>query len=262
MGVSDISSVPASPTPASPAPSGSKTAAAKSSAARVPAEKAKPHYHDHRERMRDRLIAGDADGFLDYELLEYVLGFGRRDSTKELAKDLIAKFGSLPAVLAAESPALKGVRGLGDTGLATLKFVRACAVRMLQKQVLNRPVLSSWRSVEDYLHASMGHIIHEQFRVLFLNNKNILIADEVLGDGTVNHAPVYVRDIIKRALELGATALVLVHNHPSGDPKPSRDDIAMTQEIVEAARRLGISVHDHVIVAGESHASFKSLGLL
>jgi DNA repair protein RadC len=223
---------------------------------------AKPHYHDHRERMRVRLMAGEADAFHDYELLEYVLGFGRRDSTKELAKDLIARFGSLPAVLAAEPPALKGIKGLGDTGLATLKFIEACAVRMLQKQVLNRPILSSWRSVEDYLHASMSHIIHEQFRVLFLNNKNILIADEVLSEGTVNHAPVYVRDIIKRALELGATALVLVHNHPSGDPKPSRDDIAMTQEIVEAAKRLSISVHDHVIIAQEGHASFKSLGLL
>jgi DNA repair protein RadC len=223
---------------------------------------AKPHYHDHRERMRVRLMAGEAAAFHDYELLEYVLGFGRRDSTKELAKDLIARFGSLPAVLAAEPPALKGIKGLGDTGLATLKFIEACAVRMLQKQVLNRPILSSWRSVEDYLHASMSHIIHEQFRVLFLNNKNILIADEVLSEGTVNHAPVYVRDIIKRALELGATALVLVHNHPSGDPKPSRDDIAMTQEIVEAARRLSISVHDHVIIAQEGHASFKSLGLL
>jgi DNA repair protein RadC len=223
---------------------------------------AKPHYHDHRERMRVRLMAGEADAFHDYELLEYVLGFGRRDSTKELAKDLIARFGSLPAVLAAEPPALKGIKGLGDTGLATLKFIEACAVRMLQKQVLNRPILSSWRSVEDYLHASMSHIIHEQFRVLFLNNKNILIADEVLSEGTVNHAPVYVRDIIKRALELGATALVLVHNHPSGDPKPSRDDITMTQEIVEAAKRLSISVHDHVIIAQEGHASFKSLGLL
>jgi DNA repair protein RadC len=223
---------------------------------------AKPHYHDHRERMRVRLMAGEASAFHDYELLEYVLGFGRRDSTKELAKDLIARFGSLPAVLAAEPPALKGIKGLGDTGLATLKFIEACAVRMLQKQVLNRPILSSWRSVEDYLHASMSHIIHEQFRVLFLNNKNILIADEVLSEGTVNHAPVYVRDIIKRALELGATALVLVHNHPSGDPKPSRDDIAMTQEIVEAAKRLSISVHDHVIIAQEGHASFKSLGLL
>jgi DNA repair protein RadC len=222
----------------------------------------KPHFHDHRARMRARLVAGESDAFHDYELLEYVLGFGRRDSTKELAKDLITRFGSLPGVLAAEPPALNGIKGLGDTGVATIKFIEACALRMLQKQVLNRPILSSWRSVEDYLHASMSHIIHEQFRVLFLNNKNFLIADEVLSEGTVNHAPVYVRDIIKRALELGATALVLVHNHPSGDPKPSRDDIAMTQEIVEAAKRLSISVHDHVIIAREGHASFKSLGLL
>lgn len=226
------------------------------------ATKVKPHHAGHRDRMRERLMAGDAQGFLDYELLEYVLGFGRRDDTKELAKNLMTRFGSLPAVLAAEPEALKGIKGLGDTGVATLKFIEACALRMLQKQVLNRPVLSSWRSVEDYLQASMGHIIHERFRVLFLNNKNILIADEVLSEGTVNHAPVYVRDIIKRALELGSTAIILVHNHPSGDAQPSRDDITMTQEIVEAARRLNIHVHDHIIVAREGQLSFKNLGLL
>jgi DNA repair protein RadC len=230
--------------------------------ARASGKAPRPHFHDHRERMRTRLLAGEGDAFHDYELLEYVLGFGRRDDTKALAKDLIARFGSLPGVLAAEPSALKGIKGLGDTGLATLKFIEACAVRLLQKQVLNRPILSSWRSVEDYLHARMSHIIHEQFRVLFLNNKNILIADETLSEGTVDHAPVYVRDIIKRALELGATALILVHNHPSGDATPSRDDIVMTQEIVEAGKRLGISIHDHVIVAGTGHASFKSLGLL
>ncbi len=222
----------------------------------------KPHHVGHRDRMRERLIAGAGDAFLDYELLEYVLGFGRRDDTKELAKNLITQFGSLPAVLAAEPEALKGFKGLGETGMATLKFVEACALRMLQKQVLNRPVLSSWRSVEDYLQAAMSHIIHEQFRVLFLNNKNILIADELISEGTVNHAPVYVRDIIKRALELGATALILVHNHPSGDAKPSREDIAMTQEIVEAAKRLTLSVHDHIIVARTGQVSFKSMGLL
>jgi DNA repair protein RadC len=229
--------------------------------AQTPAAKTS-HRHGHRDRMRERLVAGESDAFLDYELLEYVLGFGRRDDTRELAKILIARFGSLPAVLAAEAEALKGIKGLGDTGVATLKFVEACALRMLQKQVLNRPVLSSWRSVEDYLQASMGHIIHERFRVLFLNNKNILIADEILSEGTVNHTPVYVRDIMKRALELGATALVLVHNHPSGDAKPSRDDISLTQEIVEAARRLQISIHDHIIVAREGQVSFKNLGLM
>jgi DNA repair protein RadC len=220
------------------------------------------HRHGHRDRMRERLVAGESDAFLDYELLEYVLGFGRRDDTRELAKILIARFGSLPAVLAAEPEALKGIKGLGDTGVATLKFVEACALRMLQKQVLNRPVLSSWRSVEDYLQASMSHIIYERFRVLFLNNKNILIADEILSEGTVNHTPVYVRDIMKRALELGATALILVHNHPSGDAQPSRDDINLTQEIVEAARRLQISIHDHIIVAREGQVSFKNLGLM
>jgi DNA repair protein RadC len=227
-----------------------------------PVKSTKPHHAGHRERMRERLLKGGSDAFLDYELLEYVLGLGRREDTKELAKNLIDQFGSLPAIIAAEPETLKGIKGLGESGAATLKFIEACSLRMLQKQILNRAVLSSWRSVEDYLQASMSHIIHERFRVLFLNNKNILIADEVLSEGTVNHAPVYVRDIIKRALELGATAIILVHNHPSGDAKPSRDDISMTQEIVEAARRLSISVHDHIIVAREGQVSFKNLGLL
>ena len=220
------------------------------------------NHSGHRDRLRERLLTGGDDGFHDYELLEYVLGLliPRRD-TKPLAKELEKRFGGLAAVLAAEVPALKAA-GLSDTTVAGIKFIEATARRSLKRQVLSRAVLSSWAALIDYLHADMAHIIHERFRVLFLNNKNILIHDEVMSEGTVNHAPVYVRDIIKRALELGATALILVHNHPSGDPKPSQDDITMTKEIIDAGKRLSISVHDHVIIGKSDHVSFKNLGII
>ncbi len=222
----------------------------------------KDHRSGHRERMRERLLLNSADAFHDYELLEYILGLGRRDDTKVLAKELILQFGSLPAVFAADPAALAKIKGLGDSSIANLKFVAACAHRMLQKTVMNQPVLSSWQSLCDYLQADMAHINHERFRVLFLNNKNTLIRDEVMSEGTVNHAPVYIREIVKRGLELAATALILVHNHPSGDPKPSQDDILMTREIIDAARPLGIMVHDHIIVGKIGQASFKQLGLI
>ncbi len=217
----------------------------------------------HRERLRERLLEGGGDAFLDYELLEYVLALAipRRD-TKPLAKRLLAEFGSFPAVLAASPAELARVEGLSAGGAAALKFVEAAALRSLRTAALDRPVLSGWQALTDYLHAAMAHRATEEFRVIFLNNRNVLIRDEAMGSGTVNAAPVYPREIVKRALELAASGLILVHNHPSGDPAPSREDIAMTKAVVEAGRHLGLAVHDHVVIGRSGHASFRALGLL
>jgi len=213
--------------------------------------------------MRERLIAGGGDAFLDYELLEYVLTLAipRRD-TKPLAKKLLEEFGDLPTLLAASPKELDRVEGLGEGAVAALKFVEACAVRSLQRKALARPMLANFDAVVDYLHARLAHELTEEFRVLFLNARNILIRDEALGTGTVNQAPVYPREIVKRALELQASAIILVHNHPSGDPTPSRDDIQMTRNVVEAAKPVGIAVHDHLVIARSSHASLRALGLM
>lgn len=217
----------------------------------------------HRARMRERMFAAGAESFHDHELLEYVLALAnRRSDTKALARQLIAEFGSFASVISAEPEALMSVKGLGDTGVGAIKFVQAAALRMQREAFINKPVLSSWSALIDYCHADMAHSISERFRVLFLNNRNILIKDEVMSEGTVNHAPVYVREVIKRALELGATAMILVHNHPSGDPKPSKDDIAMTREIINAGRPMSIEVHDHVIIGRNGHASMKAMGLI
>lgn len=213
--------------------------------------------------MRERLLSGGGDAFLDYELLEYVLTLAipRRD-TKPLAKSLLEEFGDLPTLLAASPAELARVDGLGEGAIAALKFVEACAVRSLARQALARPVMTSFQAVIDYLHARLAHELTEEFRVLFLNNRNILIRDERFGEGTVNQAPVYPREVVKRALELQASALILVHNHPSGDPTPSRDDVQLTRAIADAARPLGISVHDHLVIARSGHASLKAQGLI
>lgn len=217
----------------------------------------------HRARLRQRLFEGGGDAFLDYELLEYVLALvtPRRD-TKPLAKRLLAEFGTLSAAMAATPAELMRIDGLGETGVAALKFVQATAVRSLRDDVVGRPVLSSWQAVLDYLHADMAHAGIERFRVLFLDGKNVLIRSELMGAGTVNQTPVYVREVMKRALELGATAIVLAHNHPSGDPRPSRDDIELTTQIAAAGRPLGVTVHDHVIIGRRGHASLKGMGLI
>lgn len=213
--------------------------------------------------MRARLIAGGEDGFHDYELLEYVLALvtPRRD-TKPLAKRLIAEFGTLSGVLAATPAELSRLDGLGETGVAALKFVQAAAVRSLRDDVIGRPVLSSWQAVIDYLHADMAHGAVERFRVLFLNNKNVLIRDEVMSEGSLQAAPVFTREVVKRALELGAAALILVHNHTSGDPRPSQDDIDITREIIAAAGLFSINVHDHIVIGRQGHASLGQLGYL
>jgi DNA repair protein RadC len=216
----------------------------------------------HRARLRARLIAGGGDAFHDYELLEYVLALvtPRRD-TKPLAKRLIAEFATLSGVLAATPAELARIDGLGETGIAALKFVQATAVRALRDDVVGRPVLSSWQAVLDYLHADMAHAGVERFRVLFLDNKNVLIRSELMAEGTVNQTPVYVREVMKRALELQASAIVLAHNHPSGDPQPSRDDVAITAQLAAAGKPLGITLHDHVVIGRRGHASLKALGL-
>ena len=209
------------------------------------------------------MLEGGGDAFLDYELVEYVLGLAiPRKDTKPLAKRLMAEFGSFSALLAAAPVELKRVEGLTDNAAAALKFIEATALRALRTAAIHRPVLSGWQALTDYLHASMAHRMTEEFRVIFLNNRNIMVRDEAMGTGTVNAAPVYPREIVKRALELGASGLVLVHNHPSGDPSPSRDDIQMTKAIVEAGKPLGLTVHDHVVIGKSGHASFRALGLL
>jgi DNA repair protein RadC len=210
---------------------------------------AAPHYHGHRERLRARFREAGADAVSDYELLELVLfrAIPQRD-VKPLAKELIAKFGSFAETIAAPPARLREVKGVGETVVTELKIVQAAAVRLTRGAAKKRPVLSSWSSVLDYCRTAMAFSDKEQFRLLFLDKRNQLIADELQQTGTVDHTPVYPREVVKRALELSATALILVHNHPSGDPTPSQADIQMTRAIVDVAKPLGIAVHDHIIV--------------
>jgi DNA repair protein RadC len=224
---------------------------------------APPDHLGHRSRLRERFMTGGAAALPDYELLELVLyrAFQRGD-VKPLAKALIRHFGSFAEVISAEPSRLKEVKGVGDRVVEELKLVQAAALRLGQGSLLNRPALTSWPAVLEYCHACMAYSPKEQFRILFLDRKNVLIADEVQQEGTVDHTPVYPREVIKRALELSATAIILVHNHPSGDPTPSRADIEMTKRIVEAGERLNITIHDHVIVGRSGHASFRSLKLI
>jgi DNA repair protein RadC len=222
-----------------------------------------PHYHGHRERLRQRFRDAGAEALADYELLELVLfrAIPRRD-VKPLAKALLKRFGTFADALAAPEPLLAEVDGMTPGAITELKVVQAAAIRFGRRRIDRRPVLSSWTSVLDYCRSAMAFAEREQFRVLYLDKKNILIGDEVQGEGTVDQTPVYPREVVKRALELSATALILVHNHPSGDPTPSRADIAMTQQIVDVAKPLGITVHDHIIVGRDGHASFKGLKLI
>lgn len=217
----------------------------------------------HRDRLRDRFLDQGDDALADYELLELLLfmAIPRRD-TKPLAKTLLAQFGSFSAIMNAPVSELEKVKGLGKTAITALKSVRATAKKLIQEDVIDKPVLNSWQRLLDYCHVSMAHETAEQFRLLFLDKKNVLIADEVQQRGTVDHAPVYPREVVKRALELGATALILVHNHPSGDPTPSQADIDMTNAIMEALAALNIRVHDHLVISKKGHRSFKTMGLL
>ena len=222
-----------------------------------------PHYHGHRERLRRRVLDKGVATLSDLEVLEFLLfGARPRGDTKPLAKTLVKRFGSLAGVLGASRQELGGVEGLGEASIAALKIVPEAARRLALEEASEQPVIASWDKLLAYCRVAMGHEKVEQFRLLFLDKKNRLIADELQQKGTVDHTPVYPREVIKRALELGASALILVHNHPSGDATPSTADIEMTREVQEAAAKLGISVHDHIVISKSGHNSFKSLGLL
>jgi DNA repair protein RadC len=224
---------------------------------------ASPHYYGHRQRLRERFREAGADALSDYELLEAILfrALPRRD-VKPLAKTLIAAFGSFAEVISAPTTRLAEIKGLGDATITELKLIQAAASRLVRGEVKKRPVLSSWSAVLDYCRTAQAFADREQFRVLFLDKRNQLIADELQQVGTIDHTPVYPREVVKRALEFSATAIVLVHNHPSGDPTPSHADIQMTQQIIAVATPLGIAVHDHIIVGKEGHASLKGLKLI
>jgi DNA repair protein RadC len=222
-----------------------------------------PHYHGHRERLRERFHGAGPDALSDYELLEMVLFSARpRGDVKPLAKTLLKKFGSFAEVMHAPEMRLREVAGVGDATITQLKLIAASASRIAKGQLNARTLLSSWNEVIDYCRTAMAFADKEQFRILFLDKRNQLISDEVQQTGTVDHTPVYPREVIKRALELSATAIILVHNHPSGDPTPSQADIQMTRAIVDIATPLGISVHDHIIVGKNGHASLKGLRLI
>ncbi|HEU0118470.1 MAG TPA: DNA repair protein RadC [Alphaproteobacteria bacterium] len=222
----------------------------------------KPHYFGHRDRLRERLFNSGSDALQDYELLELLLfaAIPRRD-VKPIAKSLLAEFKDLWSLLNA-SPERLVAAGLSEAAAASLIATGAVALRAHKSTVIKKPLLNSWQRIVDYCRAAMGHETREQFRLLFLDRKNNLLHEEVHQRGTIDHTPVYPREVVKRALEVGAGALVLAHNHPSGDTQPSKDDIEMTRAIADACRPLGISIHDHIIIGGDSVTSFKSLGLL
>jgi len=223
---------------------------------------AKPHYHQHRQRLRERLLSSGAASLADYELLEYLLfGSIARSDVKPLAKRLIEHFGSFGAVLTAEKDRLVRIGGMGESTAAMLLATREAGLRLLKAEFLTRPVLDSWQKVVDYCSASLAHSTIEEFHLLFLDRKNAVISAERHQRGTIDHAPVYVREVMKRALEVGASAIIMVHNHPSGDPAPSTADIETTRQVAEAAAMLGMTLHDHIIIGRGRHASLKGLGL-
>jgi len=217
----------------------------------------------HRARLRQKLADNGGDALLDHELIEYLLALAipRRD-TKPLAKLLLREFGGIGGLMSADWAAIARVPGMGDTSVAAIKIVQATALRMLRNDVAARPVLGSWQALLDYLRADMAYLGVERVRVLHLNSRNMLIRDDHMGDGSIDQAAIYTREVIRRAMDLGSAALILVHNHPSGSPEPSRQDIEVTRQIIDAGKRLGISVHDHVIIAAQGHVSLRAKGLL
>ena len=216
----------------------------------------------HRGRLRERFLEGGASGFHDYELIEYLLTLTiPRVDTKPLAKRLIDDFGGIGALLGASADSLRR-EGLTDAAIGALKIAEATALRMLEARIEGRPVLSSWDALADYLHATMAHRRTEEVRILFLNAKNMLLANEALWQGSVDEASVHVREVIARAIALGATAIIIVHNHPSGDPTPSQQDIRLTRDLVEAGRHMKVTVHDHVIVGAQGRTSMRAMGLI
>ncbi|HEY0274841.1 MAG TPA: DNA repair protein RadC [Paenirhodobacter sp.] len=227
------------------------------------AEKLPSYIADHRKRLRLRFTEGGADAMPDYEMLELVLFRALpRIDVKPLARRLLEVFGDFGRVLAAPPARLRAVNGVGDAVVQELKIVEAAAHRLARSRVMHRPVLSSWTDLLDYCHAAMAHLETEQFRVLYLDRKNVLMADEAQAQGTVDHVPVYPREVVKRALELNASALILVHNHPSGDPTPSRADITVTEQMRQAGEVLGITLHDHLVIGRDRTLSFRAEGYL
>ena len=226
-------------------------------------KKETPHYHGHRDRLRARFRDSGADALQDYELLEMILfsAIPRRD-VKPAAKDLLLYFKTLRDVMNAPLEELCRVKGVSENTALLLRAMNALNMRASKQNLMNRPVMSNWATLMDYCYTTMAHETKELFRILFLNKKNHLIADEIQQTGTVDHTPVYPREVVKRALDLGATAIILVHNHPSGDLRASEDDITMTRAVVHAAKPLGITIHDHIIVGRSGYMSFKSEGLL
>ena len=222
-----------------------------------------PHYVGHRQRLKDRFLNSGSDALHDYELLELLLfmAIPRRD-VKGLAKTLLSHFGSLVEVMSAAPSELTKINGVSDNTAAAIKTVSAIAERMMKQELMQKPVLNNWTRLMDYCQMTMAHEKKEHFRILFLNKKNELIADEVQGSGTVDHTPAYPREIMKRSLELGATALILMHNHPSGDHKPSQADIDMTDEIIAAAEPFDITIHDHIVISRNGYTSFRNEGLI
>ncbi len=217
----------------------------------------------HRARLRQKLANSGGDALHDHELIEYLLALAipRRD-TKPLAKALLREFNGIGGLMAADWQAIARVPGMGDTSIAAIKIVHATLLRMLRNEVAERPVLASWQALLDYLRADMAYLGVERVRVLHLNSRNMLIRDEHMGDGSIDQAAIYTREVIRRAIDLGSAALILVHNHPSGSPEPSRQDIEVTRQIVEAGKRLNISVHDHIIIGLHGHSSMRAKGLL
>ena len=221
------------------------------------------HQQGHRQRLRERFINAGSEAIADYELLEMILfGANPRKDVKPLAKDLLTKFGNFNNIINAEVKDLMTIPGLGDTGIALLKAVRAACSKLLKENIIDKPILSSWADLFNYCCASMSHLKIEQFRLIFLDRKHRVLSEEVQQQGTVDNTPVYPREVVKRALDLGASGIILVHNHPTGDPTPSAADIDMTKRIKSICIELGIQLHDHIIIGKGKHTSFKAEGLL
>jgi DNA repair protein RadC len=217
----------------------------------------------HRERLRRRLLAGGGDALLDHELIEYLLMLAiPRIDTKPIAKALLREFGGIGGLLCADVEALGRIKGVGPSAAAAIKIAHAIAIRLLKAEVTERPILGNWQALLDYLRADMAHHGIERFRVLHLNTRNMLIRDEVMSEGSIDQAAVHVREVIRRAIDLGSAAIILVHNHPSGDPAPSRADIAITRTIADAGAAMGVVLHDHIIIGRNGHVSLKAQGLI
>lgn len=216
----------------------------------------------HRARLRSRLLS-DPSGLADYELIEYCLALAipRRD-TKPLAKALLREFGSFNQLLSTDPESLRRVKGMGDGSIAALKIIQAASLHMLKGKFRSQPILSSWEAVLDWLRADMAPRDREMVRILYLTTQNMLIRDEIISEGTIDQSAIYVRDVVRRGLELNASAFIIVHNHPSGNPEPSRQDIEITRDVCDAARKLGLILHDHIIIAGTQHRSMRAMGLL